>query len=328
MAAINDWEIEQINFIGAFLNGNLKEDIYIDIPDKLVKLATNNPIFLKLAAKFGYNSNGNQVIHLNKALYGLKQSPRTWQSKLHDLLKDHGFDPLASDSAVYVNLKEKTFIITFVDDCLIIGPKKGYISSLKAKIGDTYAVEDRGPASYFLGVEIVRDRPNRRLYITQRNYISEVLKHFNYNISAPIKVPLQPGLIKDVNSEFTNLKGVALVKSDVKLYQRIIGCCMYAMIQIRPDIAFAVQFLSRGLQSPLSCHLHAAKNLLRYLNSTKDLAICYGKPLDKSLALALKDISPHPLIPLGFSDSDFASDKITSKSTFGYLFTVTRGPIS
>ena len=101
----------------------------------------------------------------NKALYGLKQSLRTWQIKLHGLLKDHGFKPLASDSAVYINLKKRTFIIIFVDDCLIIGPDKHYISALKARVGEMYVIKDRGPASYFLGVKIVRDKLNRRLYI-------------------------------------------------------------------------------------------------------------------------------------------------------------------
>ena len=103
---------------------------------------------------------------------------------------------------------------------------------------------------------------------------------------------------------------------------------MYFITQIRPDIAFAVQFLSRSLQSPLSCHLHAVKNLLRYLNGTKDFAICYGKPLAEFLSSVLKDTTSNPLVPLGFSDSDFASDKITSKSTYGYLFTVAGGPVS
>ena len=100
----------------------------------------------------------------------------------------------------------------------MIGPDKHYISALKARVGETYAIEDRGPASYFLGVEIVRDRPNRRLYITQRNYISEVLKHFNYDTAAPIRIPLQPGLIKDVNADFTALKGTTLDGLDIKLY--------------------------------------------------------------------------------------------------------------
>ena len=42
----------------------------------------------------------------------------------------------------------------------------------------------------------------------------------------------------------------------------------------------------------------------------------------------VKDIPYDPLLLLGFSDSDFASDKITSKSIYGYLFTVAGGLVS
>ena len=91
---------------------------------------------------------------------------------------------------MYINLKERFFVIIFVDDCIIIGPDKKNIKALKAQLGLKYVIENRGPASYFLGVEILRDRVNRLLYLNQRNYISEVLKHFDFNDSKSIKVPL------------------------------------------------------------------------------------------------------------------------------------------
>ena len=74
LVAINDWEIEQIDFIGAFLNGDLKEDIYMEILPELIKLAAKDPKFTNLAAKYGYNINSaeGQIIHLKKALYRLK----------------------------------------------------------------------------------------------------------------------------------------------------------------------------------------------------------------------------------------------------------------
>ena len=302
----------------------------MEIQPELIKLTAKNPKFTNLTAKYGYNINSaeGQIIHLKKALYRLKQSPRVWQTKLQDLLKDLGYQPLTSDSAVYINPKEKLFVITFVDDYIIISPNKKNIKALKTQLGLKYAIKDRGPASYFLGVEILRDRANKLLYLNQRNYISEVLKHFDFNNSKSTKVPLQPGLIKNVNNKFTALKGVPMEKSDLKLYQRIIGCYMYAITQTRPDITFAVQFLSRSLQQPLSYHLNTAKNLLRYLKGTKDLAINYGVPLTGPISDIIKDIPYDPLLPLGFSDNDFTSDKVTSKSTYGYLFTVAGGPIS
>ena len=58
-AAENDWEIEQINFIGAFLNGDLQEDNYLEVPEEFKKLAGKNQLFSKLAAKHGYDPEGD-----------------------------------------------------------------------------------------------------------------------------------------------------------------------------------------------------------------------------------------------------------------------------
>ena len=89
-----------------------------------------------------------------------------------------------------------------------------------------------------------------------------------------------------------------------------------------------MQFLLRSLQQPLSCHLNAVKNLLRYLKGTKDLVINYGVPLTGPISDIVKDIPYNPLLPLRFNDNDFANDKVTSKSTYGYLFTVAGGPVN
>ena len=106
----------------------------MEIPPKLIKLTTKNPKFTNLAAICGYNINSaeGQIIHLKKALYGLKQSPHVWQTKLQDLLKNLGYQPLTSDSAIYINPKEKLFIITFINNYIIIGPNIKNIKALKA----------------------------------------------------------------------------------------------------------------------------------------------------------------------------------------------------
>ena len=72
------------------MNGDFKEDIYIEIPPELIKLAAKDSKFANLAVKYDYNINSaeGQIIHLKKALYKLKKNPRVWQTKLQDLLKD------------------------------------------------------------------------------------------------------------------------------------------------------------------------------------------------------------------------------------------------
>ncbi|KAK2068689.1 hypothetical protein P8C59_003317 [Phyllachora maydis] len=163
IGAVLDWEIEQADFIGVFLNSALREGIYMEIPKGLLDLAASNKAIYKLLLKYGYNPSTPNIIKLSKALYGLKQSPREWQDKLKILLKSLGYLPLISDPGVFYNAKTCHFIVTYIDNCLFIGPNIGYITNLKKRLNKVYAIEDLGPAAYFLGVQIIRDRPNRRL---------------------------------------------------------------------------------------------------------------------------------------------------------------------
>jgi hypothetical protein len=97
---------------------------------------------------------------------------------------------------------------------------------------------------------------------------------------------------------------------------------MYLVTQTRPDISFPVQWLARAFQASKLQHLSAAQNLFRYLNSHRQLAIRYSaKGLKNPLQSSI-------LEPIGYSDSDYAGDKASSKSTYGYVFTLGRGPIS
>ena len=96
-----------------------------------------------------------QAILLKKALYSLKQSPRVWQDALKSTLLNLGYLPLVSNSSIYYNKINNIFIITYIDDCLIIGPNLGEINSLKLKLHKIYALEDKEEAKLFLGVQII-----------------------------------------------------------------------------------------------------------------------------------------------------------------------------
>src|SRR6266699_3484970 len=76
IAVINDWEIEQIDFVGAFLNTDLKEDIYMQIPEGFeafaIKISKEKPKIARLFKKLDYNLFEKQIILFVKALYGLK----------------------------------------------------------------------------------------------------------------------------------------------------------------------------------------------------------------------------------------------------------------
>ena len=107
IAAVKNWEIEQIDYIGAFLNSDLKKDIYIQIPEGfnvfVKKMLKEKNKIAKLLKSLSYNPSEKQIVLFAKALYSLKQSSKEWQLKLKDQLKKLGFKPLISDSAVFYN---------------------------------------------------------------------------------------------------------------------------------------------------------------------------------------------------------------------------------
>ncbi|KAK2068661.1 hypothetical protein P8C59_003291 [Phyllachora maydis] len=245
----------------------------------------------------------------------------------------------------FIQVEGLDYTVTYAstNDCLFIGPDIGYITDLKKRLNKVYTIEDLGPAAYFLGVQIIRDRPNRRLWLNQLHQLQ---------------------LEEDITSYLYN-------STEIKLYQSLVGTAIYIMLLTRVDISFTVQWLSRSLNRPTKSRLNAAKNLFKYLNSTKDYSICFsyngntvadlGPKLSNSSNITTKPSrdfyskeGPRPLtttsttivdsrngkgssrtsiinsslVPIGFSDSDFAGDKATSKSTYGYLYKLAGGPIS
>ncbi len=76
-------KMQQMDVIGAYLNGYLKENVYMDQPN-------------------GYNNSTNQVCWLQKTLYGLKQSGHEWNKELDRRLKAKGFVNLQSDPCMYI----------------------------------------------------------------------------------------------------------------------------------------------------------------------------------------------------------------------------------
>jgi hypothetical protein len=76
------------------------------------------------------------------------------------------------------NDSKGTYIAVFVDDLLIIGPSKANISTIKAKLSERFHMTDLSPCKYYLGMEVIRDRQNRALKLSQRSYLEKVPRDF------------------------------------------------------------------------------------------------------------------------------------------------------
>ena len=121
------------------------------------------------------------------------------------------------------------------------------------------------------------------------------------------------------------------LQSEVKRYQTGVGSLMYAMTQTRPDLAFTVSCLSRFNHNPSPAHWKSLLRAIKYFGTTQNFGIRLGNlPVNTDPpARGLQTVNTDRELSFhGYSDSDYAGDIATRRSTSGYVFFMAGGPIS
>ena len=62
------------------------------------------------------------------------------------------------------------------------------------ELSEHFKLRDLGPTSFLLGIQITRDRSNRRISLSQRQYILDMLERYGFSGCSPIKTPMEPKL--------------------------------------------------------------------------------------------------------------------------------------
>nr|AAP46197.1 putative gag-pol polyprotein [Oryza sativa Japonica Group] len=297
LVAHYDLELHQMDVKTAFLNGELHEDVYMAEPEGFVMEGKDH-----LACK------------LKKSIYELKQASRQWYLKFDEIIKRFGFKENEVDNCIYIKTKGGKFIILvlYVDDILLASSDINMLHQTKEFLSSNFDMKDLGEASYVLGIEIHRDRSKGVLGLSQKSYISRVLKRYNMSKCSATPAPIVKG---DKFGLFQSPKN-KLESDQMKMvpYASAVGSLMYAEVCTRPDLAFVTGMLSRFQSNPGLDHWKAVKKVLRYFQGTKDYMLTYKKSEELEV--------------LGYSDADFAGCVDTKKSTSGYVFTLANGAIS
>ena len=117
IAAFYDYEIWQIDVKMAFLNGFLKEELYMMQPEGFV-----DP------------KNADKVCKLQRSIYGLVQASRSWNICFDEMIKAFGFMQTYGEACIYKNVSGSpvAFLILYVDDILLMGNDTELLDSIKA----------------------------------------------------------------------------------------------------------------------------------------------------------------------------------------------------
>jgi hypothetical protein len=117
------WRVHHMDVKSVFLNGDLKEEVYV-----------HQPLGFVIPDKEG------KVLCLRKALYGLRQVPRAWNAKLDSTLWRMGFEQSPHEVAVYRrdNRGNVLLVGVYVDDLVITGTKDAEVATFKEEMKTTF----------------------------------------------------------------------------------------------------------------------------------------------------------------------------------------------
>ena len=257
-------------------------------------------IWIRLPAGFKSKCN-HDFAKVLKPLYGIRQAGREWFITNRDFILNH--DPRWRQSAVEAQL----YFISDVDSglfCVVLVHTDDYFgicnddkfwSEFEQAISKRFNVDVKGELSNMLQMSV--SRVEDTFVMHQRRQIEEIIEQHSEDMnSKTVTSPMEKNLNLTKNSE-----------KDPKLpYRQLLGQLLWIARCTRPDILFAVQYLSQFAHCAGREHWTALIRVLRYLKTT----------INNKLTLRVHDMSSTCNLTIE-TDSDWASDHVDRKSYSG-----------
>lgn len=282
----NQYKITKFDVKTAFLHGNLDQEVYMWLPEGCKA------------------AEGDMICKLNKCLYGLKQSPLKWYETLTNFLVEAGLKQIIGERCVFISENSDLILAFHIDDGFLLSrdesQKQKLLDGLEREFKITVVCNPRD----FLGMEICKG--NNELTVSQGKYVKQVVQKFNMNDSQFKSTPIVTQDRPNAGKAIENL-------NPIFPFRQAVGSILYAASKTRPDIAYAVNVVSRYLENPTEHDVQNVKRILRYLNGNSKAFLKFSGD-GKNVLYA-------------YSDADFAGDKIDRKSTSGFVIMYMGGPV-
>ena len=186
---------------------------------------------------------------------------------------------------------------------VIAGNYSAQCSHLKQFLATQFHLKDLGYLKYFLGLEIAHSP--KGIFLSQRKYALDILADARLLDAKSSTMPMQQQHHLGTSSSSS--------LHDPTPFRRLIGRLLYLTIT-RPDITYAVNFLSQFMLTHTTEYQQAAFRILRYIKGAPGQGLFF--PRENSFQLQ------------GYSDVDWGACPITRRSTIGYFMTLGDAPIS
>ncbi|GKE09514.1 retrovirus-related pol polyprotein from transposon TNT 1-94, partial [Tanacetum coccineum] len=212
-AAHKNITIYQMDVKMAFLNGELKEEVYISQPEGFVD-----------------QDNPSHVYKLKRTLYGLKQAPCAWYNMLSSFLISQQFSKGAVDLTLFICHARNDILQVqiYVDDIIFASTNDAMCDEFANQMTSKFKMSMMGQMSFFLGLQISQSL--RGIFINQSKYASKIIKKYGFNTTDSVDTPMIETKKLD-----EDLQGKPI---DATLYRGMIRSLMYLTTN-RPDLNYA-----------------------------------------------------------------------------------------
>jgi hypothetical protein len=249
-ASHHGFKVYQMDVKSVFLNGPIKEEVYVEQPTS-------------------FESEGylNHVYKLHKVLYGLKQAPRGWYKCLRDFLIKNGFRIGKADSTLFTRKMSKDLLVCqiYVDDIIFGSTNKFFCDEFSKIMTDMFEMSMMGVLTFFLGFQIKQAKEGT--FISQTKYTRDILKKFGMDKAKPIKTSMCTNGHLDLD-----LGGTSVDQKVRFMIRSLLYLCAF-----RPDIMLSMCMCARLQDAPKDCQLRVVKRIMRYLVLTSNLGLWYPK---------------------------------------------------
>ncbi|XP_016173296.1 uncharacterized protein LOC107615776 [Arachis ipaensis] len=187
-------------------------------------------------------------------------------------------------ATLFIKNSNDNFILVkvYIDDIVFGSGDESLCAEFTSLMTSEFDMSLMGELTFFLGLQINQIKDG--IFVHQEKYAKELINKFGVKLVKPMSTSMHPStkLDKDENAKDVN--------------------------ETRSDIIFSVELLSRFQSQPKESHLSAVKRIIRYILGPTNYGLWYPKSDFFSL--------------IGYSDADFAGDRVDRRSTSGIYCTI------
>ena len=280
----------------AFLHGELKETIYMEIPK-------------------GMEANKNECLILKRTIYGLVQSAREFYNKLVISLKGCGFKGSPVDPCLWIKHSELGIVMVavYVDDCLVVGSESGIDDMINCLKNCDFGLKVEDNLTDYLSCKININQDTKTTFVMQPHLINSLIEKFGEEVMN-LSNYATPG-----TPRFKIVRPDDEDKIDLEMqskYRSGVGMLLYLIKYSRPDLANVVRELSKCMDGASLAAYKEMQRVIKFVLDTK-LYCLKLQPKHESEEWDL----------VSYCDSDWAGDPESRISVTGFIMYLLGVPI-